>query len=146
MHLYNKYDLFGTQVDPTADTKYSWNCLVPQYLPKNECPRLVECVNTKKYEELISEIEKSSVTNEEKEFLKLAATRHLVFTYAKIADYYAHASAEMQSLMEKSALVIIDFEDALANGYIELTEQIEAIAKKSKSYKQRIEKYEATQD
>lgn len=146
MALYNKCDLFGTAEDNTVDTKYSWNCSVPQYLPRNDCPGLDECVNTKKYTELIAEIAKSTVTDEEKKFLTLAATRHLVFTYAKIADYYAHASAEMQSLMEKSALVIIDFEDALANGYIELTEQIEAIAKKSKAYQQRVEKYESTQN
>lgn len=146
MDLYNKCELFGSSDDNTVDTKYSWNCNVPQYLPKNECPSLHECINTKKYTELISEIEKSTVTDEEKEFLKLAATRHLVFTYSKIADYYAHASAEMQSLMEKSALVIIDFEDALANGYIELTEQIDTIAKKSKSYQKRVEKYESEQN
>ena len=39
---------------------------------------------------------------------------------AKIADYYAHASKEMQELMEMSALVIVDFDKAYQNGYMKL--------------------------
>ena len=42
----------------------------------------------------------------------------------KIADYYAHSSKEMQMLMEKSALVIIDFEKAIQLGYVKLSEEI----------------------
>lgn len=37
-----------------------------------------------------------------------------------IAEYYAHATPEMQRLMEKSALVIIDINNAIANGYASL--------------------------
>ena len=71
---------------------------------------------------------RSSLVNEpEKEFLRHAAARHLVFNYSKIADYYAHTSPEMQRLMEKSALVIIDFDDAIANGYVRLSENIKRI-------------------
>jgi hypothetical protein len=33
----------------------------------------------------------------------------------------------MQELMEKSALVIIDIKDAIANGYVQLTEKLEEI-------------------
>ena len=47
----------------------------------------------------------------------------------------------MPELMESSALVILDFEDALANGYIELTDRIHQIAKQSKVYHDRLEKY-----
>ena len=32
---------------------------------------------------------------------------------------------EMQILMEKSALVIIDMDDAIANGYVKLTKVVE---------------------
>ena len=45
--------------------------------------------------------------------------------YSKIADYYSNASEEMQILMEKSALVIIDIDDAIANGYVKLTKVVE---------------------
>lgn len=53
-----------------------------------------------------------------------ASKRHLVFDYGKIAEYYAHQNKEMQELMEKSALVIIDFNDAIKNGYVELRKEI----------------------
>ena len=55
------------------------------------------------------------------EFLIQAAHRHNIFTYSKIAEYYAHASREIQSLMEKSALIIIDFNKAIENGFVNLS-------------------------
>lgn len=78
-----------------GDTKYSTSIARPQYLPKNECPSLNELYDNRKYNELITEIEASKISSEVKDFLKLAATRHIVFNYAKIADYYAHASEEV---------------------------------------------------
>ena len=53
-----------------------------------------------------------------------AAGRHTVFNYGLIAEYYAHASPEMQELMEKSALVIIDVDNAIANGYATLMGEV----------------------
>ena len=47
-----------------------------------------------------------------------------MFNYSKIADYYAHASAEMQDLMEKSALVIIDYDKSIEYGFTHLQEEI----------------------
>lgn len=76
---------------------------------------------------LIDEIERSNVTDEEKEFLISAAHRHCRFNFTAIAEYYAHATAEMQRLMEESALVIIDVNDAIANGYVRLSKGIEAL-------------------
>ena len=61
---------------------------------------------------------------EEKMFLIDAARRHNVFNYEKIADYYAHSSPEMQHLMERSGLVIIDFEKAIQYGYVKLCDEI----------------------
>lgn len=119
-------NLFG-QIETEQDKKYTTKVAIPQYLPSSQCPRLDECINLTKYKQLIKNIDASSVLPEEKEFLKYAATRHIVFTYAKIADYYAHASKEMQELMEQSALVIIDFDDAIANGYVKLSKNIEKI-------------------
>ena len=47
-----------------------------------------------------------------------------MFNYRKIAEYYANADKEMQKLMENSALVIIDYENAVANGYVKLSERL----------------------
>jgi len=95
----------------------------PTYEPKGEKPEIKELVNTSKTEELRAEIEESELNKKEKEFLLKAAERHNRFDYEKIADFYAHSRPEVQELMEKSALVIIDFEDAVENGYIEFIKE-----------------------
>ena len=106
------------------NNKYSKKVAVPQYLPSAVSPNIAELCNTTKYSELMANIKKSTVSEEEKDFLIKAATRHIVFNYAKIADYYAHATPEMQRLMEQSALVIIDVNDAIANVYVKLSTEI----------------------
>ena len=120
------FNLFGVE-ETEEDKKYTTKVSIPQYLPSAECPRLDTLVNTTKYKELLRNINASNVSEDEKAFLRLAAARHIVFTYSKIADYYAHASKEMQELMEQSALVIIDIDDAIANGYVKLSKNIERI-------------------
>lgn len=115
------------------DTKYSRAIRVPQYEPKNEKPNLDSVYDLTKYSKLMAKINKSSVSDEEKKFLKYAATRHIVFTYSKIADYYAHASAEMQDLMEESALVILDIDDAIANGYVALSDKMKQLIEEEKA-------------
>lgn len=110
---------------------YSKKIQAPQYLPSNIKPQLGECFNSLKYGKLINHINNSSVTEEEKQFLRFAATRHIVFNYSKIADYYAHSNAEMQELMEESALVILDIDDAIANGYVKLSKDIQKIMAES---------------
>lgn len=115
------------------DTKYSRAIKVPQYEPSNVKPNLETVYDLTKYSKLIAKINKSGVTEEEKKFLKFAATRHIVFTYSKIADYYAHASAEMQDLMEESALVILDIDDAIANGYVALSDKMKQLIEEEKA-------------
>lgn len=122
--MYNKVSLFDVQVEQEENNKYTSKVSIPQYLPKASQPNIHSIYSRKKYDELIQEISLSNVSSEEKEFLRLAATRHIVFDYSKIADYYAHASEEMQALMEKSALVIIDINDAIANGYTKLDKRL----------------------
>ena len=125
-----KVDLFGLTSND-SDTVYTTKVQVPQYLPKVECPSLDSIFDERKYQELLKHIEDSNVSDEQKKFLKLAATRHIVFRYDKVADYYAHQPKEMQELMEESALVIIDLEDAIANGYVKLSNTIEKIRQAS---------------
>lgn len=115
------------------DTKYSRAIRIPQYEPKNEKPVLASVYDTTKYSKLMARINKSGVSEEEKKFLKFAASRHIVFNYSKIADYYAHASKEMQELMEESALVILDIDDAIANGYITLSKKMQQLIEEEKA-------------
>lgn len=117
-------NLFGKEFEPSEDNKYSSKIQAPIYEPKNQKPHIFELVDKSKTQRLIKEIEQSSLSSEEKMFLIDASRRHYVFNYEKIADYYAHSSKEMQHLMEKSALVIIDFEKAIQYGYVRLCEEI----------------------
>lgn len=106
------------------DTKYTSKVGIPQYLPSSKKPMLEELCNYSKYSQLIKAINESSISDEEKKFLRFAATRHIIFNYGKIADYYAHSNEEMQKLMEQSALVIIDVDDAIVNGYVKLSKDV----------------------
>lgn len=109
------------------DFKYSRNTNIPQYVPKSVPPSIDACYDYKKYLALLKEIEQADVSDDEKRFLRHAASRHIVFDYARIADYYAHATPKMQRLMEQSALVILDIDDAIAQGYVKLSKRMEEI-------------------
>jgi len=121
--IFKQANLFG-QSEQT-ETIYTRKIKSPTYEPSNKKPHLLELVDTAKTKQLIKEIEESMVEPEEKAFLIEAARRHSVFNYEKIADYYAHASVDVQHLMERSALVIIDFEKAIQLGYVRLCEKIQ---------------------
>ena len=100
----------------------------PQYIPRTGEPiSPLTLFNTEKYKELRKEIAASDVPEDVKTFLNLAATRHIVFDYERIADYYCQADKATQELMEKSGLVIIDFDDAIENGFVELTETLKSL-------------------
>jgi hypothetical protein len=116
-------NMFGNP-DNGEEKKYSTKIEAPIYEPKNKKPFIGELCDKSKAHRLMREIDASNLPIEEKQFLLDAARRHVVFNYEKIADYYSHASPEMQALMEKSALVIIDFEQAIELGYVKLCEDI----------------------
>jgi len=110
-----------------VDNNYTAKINIPQYEMHGLCPSILELCNMNKYYELIWKIDRSNVDDEQKKFLKLAASRHLQFNYSLIAEYYAHQDKEMQELMEDSALVIIDFNDAIAKGYTLLMDKFSDI-------------------
>ena len=111
----------------SGENPYTQKINIPQYEITGEKPDILELVDDEKTNELIEEIKKSNVTKKEKDFLIQGAQRHLIFKYKKIAEYYANASEEMQELMEKSALVIIDFDNAIANGYARMKSEIDKL-------------------
>lgn len=100
---------------------------IPQYEITGECPDISELVDTSKTDELIEKIKAADIGEEKKAFLIEAAHRHSVFNYKNIAEYYAHQPKEIQELMEDSALVIIDIEDAMQKGFCVLTKEIKDI-------------------
>jgi len=107
-----------------ASDDYSKKVDSPVYEPTGNKPALSELCSDEKTNELIEEIQNAELPDDEKEFLMKCATRHRVFNYEKIAEYYSHSSKEVQELMEKSALVIIDFEQAIEQGYVKMSDAI----------------------
>ena len=116
--------------DEIETEKYSTKTNIPQYEIQGLNIKLSDCIDKQKYVELLKEIENSTVSDAQKKFLKLAATRHIRFIYKNIAEYYASTNSEMQRLMEHSALVIIDIDDAIRNGYARLTKEVMAARKR----------------
>lgn len=96
-----------------------------QYVPKTRCkPSEISLYNLEKYNNLVKEIKSKNLDSEIEKFLLYSATRHIVFDYQQIAEYYSHSDKEVQELMEKSGLVIIDFEDAMENGFVKLQKNL----------------------
>jgi hypothetical protein len=111
-------------VSEKLESIYSQSIDVPTYEPSGEKPLLEDLYNEEKAIDLITSIQQSNINEKEKTFLMKAASRHIVFNYEKIANFYAHSSKECQELMECNALVIIDFNKAIENGFVKLTEEI----------------------
>ena len=121
------FDLFGGMDSPKSTSEYTKKIKSPQYDITGEKVEITDLAKQEKYNELIQEINKSGLPEEQKTFLRLAAGRHVILDFHKIAEYYAGTDKEMQNLMEKSALVIIDFDDAIKNGYVKLSKTIDKI-------------------
>jgi hypothetical protein len=111
--------------DEKDDSSYSRKIEAPIYEPNNVKPAVSDLFDDTRTQALIRDIQAAEgLTEDERRFLTIAAQRHTVLRFNKIADYYAHADAPRQKLMEDSALVIIDFNRAIELGFVQLTKQI----------------------
>jgi len=109
----------------TNEELYTGKITTPTYEPTGDIPSINDLVNQDKVKTLLETINTADgVSEDEKGFLRIAAYRHYVFNFKRIANYYASASLPMQRLMEESALVIIDFNKAIELGYAKLTDEI----------------------
>lgn len=106
--------------------RYTKNITTPIYTPNNTMPNISEIYDTSKRDELITEILEQNLPDEISRFLISAAERHTIFKFSKIADYYAHAPRNIKELMEKSALVIIDYDKAIENGFTKFNDGVVA--------------------
>lgn len=118
-------DLTGFKMEDIEikDEKYTRKIEPPIYEITGEIPALSDLINTTKTDLLIEQIVDTDLPDEIKHFMVHAAYRHTVFNFSLIAEYYAHASPEVQELMEESALVIIDFDKAVDRGFVKLTKK-----------------------
>lgn len=108
-------------------TPYTTKITAPVYQITGENPPVSSLIDTAKSDKFISRINKAKIPDDIKHFLTIAARRHVVFDYSRIAEFYAHADAATQLLMEESALVIIDYDKAIENGYVALAEDLKTL-------------------
>ena len=117
-------DLAQELEDKKLNENYSRKIEAPIYTPKGLKPSEEELLDERHTQMLLKRIDKAKLPAQVDKFLRMAAQRHTVFFFDLIAEYYAHAPAEVQELMEDSALVIIDFEKAIELGYVRLAKTI----------------------
>ena len=111
-------------IDKLDENPYTDKVESPTYTASNEKPNVKELFDINKTNELIKKIKDSNIDKADKDFLIKSAQRHIIFNYSKIADYYTHSNKEVQELMEDSALIIIDFNQAIKQGYVRLNSEI----------------------
>lgn len=110
------------KLKPPSGDAYTATIATPVYEITGEKPPVSALMNETKALALRAEILAAELEPDERDFLLAAAGRHVVFDYGQIAEWYAHARPEVQRLMEASALVIIDYESAIRNGYVRFME------------------------
>ena len=107
--------------------QYTAKITVPHYEIIGEEPKTAELYDDTRAKELQQAIEIADIPKDVADFLRLATMRHVVFNYRKIAEFYPHASKEIQQLMEESALVIVDADDAIRLGFVKFSQSIDEL-------------------
>lgn len=96
----------------------------PVYEPSETVPELSELYDESKTQQIAENIRAASLPADVEKFLLAAAERHTVFNFNKIADYYSHAPENIQALFEASALVIVDYQQAIEHGFVHMTKRM----------------------
>lgn len=133
---------FLSEEEPTIEPgrglseNYSRKIKAPIYEVTGDRPEVTALFNREKADKLIDAIDAADVPEDVASFLRMAAERHTVFNFRNIAEFYAHADAETQELMEQSALVIVDFNRAIEDGFVRLAEGMmeQADGSKARNY------------
>lgn len=116
--------LNGFESATDTPAKYTNKIETPIYEPTGDEPPVAELTKTERHDALRQEIDAADIPEDVRTFLIAAATRHIVFDYRNIAEFYAHANETVQQLMEDSALVIIDVDRAIELGYAKMRSEL----------------------
>ena len=112
-------NLFET---PEQKRRYSPSMYFPIFDPAvdGKHHQLFEMVNTKRYKDALRAIDEvKDISDEEREFFKLAATRFIEFNFTPIAEQYCVSTPQARVLFEKLALVYVSTTQAIANALID---------------------------
>ena len=124
--LFDQADFLAETED--SSTNYSRKIEAPIYEITGVKPQPAQLYDRSKTEQLQAQIEAANLPDDVRAFLNYAAERHTVFNFNSIAEFYAHSDADVQDLFESSALVIIDFERAVEEGFVQLSKELLELA------------------
>jgi len=134
----NLDDLDGYAATDEADEDignlYTTKIGTPVYEIVGDQPAISDLFMRDKERELLEEIKSADIPKDVKQFLTVAASRHIVYDFRKIAEFYPHQTPDVQRLMERSALVIIDFDDAIKNGFVKLSTRLDALVREAREH------------
>jgi len=117
-------EFFDLDLNPGEEEQYSREIAAPIYEITGEKPKVASLFDSSKTDQLTARIQSQDLPDDVRQFLLFAAQRHTVFNFQRIAEFYAHQPKAIQSLMEDSALVIIDFNKAIENGFVKLSKDL----------------------
>jgi len=127
----------------TMKETYSHKIKLPIFEPSNRNVTLDECVNVDQFVKYMEEIDRykseNKINEQQYKFLKLAASRFIVFNFENIAEYFCHANADMQRIMQNLALVLLDYDDALKTSIIETVDFTNKVLGIQERYKNEME-------
>lgn len=122
---------FGVDLPPEPkrsveglDVKFSANVGTVIYEPKETKWKISDLFEINS--DLFDEIDSLKSSEEMKDFLKMRACWLAVLKFDRIADYFANqATKEEQEIFEKLALVLLDKDKLIENGYSDLLKDID---------------------
>jgi len=106
-------------------SRYTQKIETPHYEPKGEKPALSDLFDRTRMDALIAQVEESDLDEDMKEFLRLSATRFVEFRFDKIAEYYSHEDEVLREWFDRHALVIVDQDRAIEEGFLRLAKGIQ---------------------
>lgn len=122
---------------------YSNKIKLPIFDPTGKQVTLDECVNVDQFVKYMDEIDKykseNKINEQQYKFLKLAASRFIVFNFENIAEYFCQTNADMQRIMQDLALVLIDYDDALKASVVDCVDFTNKILGIQERYKNEME-------
>ena len=110
---------------PEGEPVYTNKIKIPIYEPKGDKPPISALFDDTKTKQLRAEIDAATnLPPDVAAFLRLAADRHTSFHFRNIAEFYCHADPTVQDLMERSGMVIIDYDKAVEYGFVKMTKKL----------------------
>lgn len=89
------------------------------YYETNKIVNKSDCFNLEYYQEAVNKIINDiSLTEEEKQFLLILASRQIIFKYENLANYYDKAGEKIRTYLEELHAVVVDKDKAILRGYI----------------------------